>query len=66
MGEKHYICFPIINVDSILKINKRVSHKAYSKHFRYELSDYINNEIIDEDNYSKTDDFIDSPCNFLK
>ena len=65
MGKKHYICFPIINIDSILnidlilKIGKSVSHKAYSKHFRYGLMDYINNKIIDEDSDSDIDDVID-------
>ena len=42
MGKKHYICIciPIITIDSILKIDKRVSHQAYSKHFIYRLRDY--------------------------
>ena len=70
MGKKHYICFPIIsinstlNIDSVLKIYKRISHKAYSKHFRYGLRDYINDKIIDEDSDSDIDDFIDSHLNF--
>ena len=70
MGKKHYICFPIVNInsilniDSILKIDKRVSYKAYSKHFRYVLRDYINDKIIDEDSDSDIDDIIDSHFNF--
>ena len=66
MGKKHYICIPIINIDSILKINKRVYHQAYSKHFKYKLNNYINNEIIDEDSDSDsdTDDVIDNHLNF--
>ena len=66
MGKKHCICIPIINIDSILKINKRVYHQAYSKHFKYKLNNYINNEIIDEDSDSDsdTDDVIDSHLNF--
>ena len=61
MGKKHYICIciAIINIDSILKIDKRVSHRAYSKHFIYRLRDYINNETIDEDIDSDSD--IDNP-----
>ena len=55
MGKQHYICIPIINIDSILKIDKRVSPKAYSKHFRYRLTDYVNDEIIDEDGDSDSD-----------
>ena len=62
MGKKHYICIPLINIDSILKIDKRVCPRAYSKHFWYRLKDYINNEIIDED--SDSDDAIDSHLNF--
>ena len=70
-GKKHYICFPIINnnsilnIDSILKIDKIISHKAYSKHFRYGLRDYINDKVIDEDSDSDIDDIIDSHLNFL-
>ena len=63
MGKKHYICIPIINIDSILKIDKRVSPRAYSKHFKYKLKNYINDEIIDEDSYIDDDD-IDSHLNF--
>ena len=67
MGKKHYICFPIINIDSVLKINKIVYSKAYSKHFKYILNDYINNKIIDDDSYSDNyiDDVIDNPPNFF-
>ena len=63
MGKKHYICIPIINIDSILKIDKRVSPRAYSKHFKYKLKNYINDEIIDEDSDIDDDD-IDSHLNF--
>ena len=71
MGKKHYICFPIINnnsilnIDSILKIDKIISHKVYSKHFRYGLRDYINDKVIDEDSDSDIDDINDSHLNFL-
>ena len=68
MGKKHYICIctPIINIDSILKINKRISRRTYSKHFMYRLRDYINNETIDEDidSDSDVDNPIDSYFNF--
>ena len=68
MGKKHYICIciPIINIDSILKIDKTLSHRAYSKHFIYRLRDYINNKTIDEDidSDSDIDNPIDSYFNF--
>ena len=69
-GKKHCIGFPIIsinsilNIDSILKIDKRISHKDYSKNFRYGLMDYINDKSIDEDSDSDIDDIIDSHLNF--
>ena len=63
MGEKHYICIPIVNIDSILKIDKRLCPRAYSKHFMYRLRDYINDEIIDEDS-DIDDDNINSHLNF--
>ena len=54
----------MINIDSILNINKRVSPQAYSKHFKYKLKNYINNEFIDEDSDSDINDAIDSHLNF--
>ena len=67
MGKKHYICFPIINIDSVLKINKIVYSKDYSKHSEYILNDYINNKIIDDDRNDDTyiDDVTDNPPNFF-
>ena len=74
MGKKNYICIPIINIDSVLKIYKRVSSRACSKHFKYKLKNYINNEFIDEDSdndiddaiNNDIDDAIDSHLNFLQ
>ena len=67
MGKKHYICFPIINIDSVLKINKIVYSKDYSKHSEYILNDYINNKIIDDNRNGDIyiDDIIDNPPNFF-
>ena len=64
MGKKHYICISIINIDSILKIYKSISPRAYSKHFKHKLKNYINDEFIDEDSNSDIDDAIDSHLNF--
>ena len=70
MGKKHYICIctPIINIDSIPKINPIISRRAYSKHYMRRLRDYINNKTIDEDSDSDSD--IDNPFdsyfNFFK
>ena len=57
----------MINIDSVLKINKIVYSKDYSKHSMYILNDYINNKIIDDDRSGNiyVDDVIDNPPNFF-
>ena len=64
MEKKHYICIPIIDIDSVLKIDKKAYPQAYLKHFKYKLKNYTNNEIIDEDSDSDIDDAIDNHLNF--
>ena len=64
MGKKHYICIPIINIDSKLKIYTRVSSRTYSKYFMYNLNNYIDDEIVDEDS-DTDDDVIDNHLNFF-
>ena len=69
MEKNHYICMPVIDIDSVLKIDKRVYPPAYLEQCKYKLKkrkivNYINNEIIDEDSDSDTDDAIDSHLNF--
>ena len=54
MEKKHYICIPVIDIDSVLKINKRAYPQAYLEQCRYKLKkrkivNYIDDEIIDED-----------------
>ena len=63
----HYICIPVIDIDSVLKIDKRAYPQAYLEQCKYKLKkrkivDYIDDEIIDED--SDLDDAIDSHLNF--
>ena len=63
-----YICIPVIDIDSVLKIDKRVFPQAYLEQCKYKLKkrkivNYIDDEIIDED--SDIDDAIDSHLNFL-
>ena len=67
--KKHYICIPAIDIDSILKIDKRVYPQAYLEQCNYKLKkrkimNYINDEIIDENRDSNIDDAIDSHLNF--
>ena len=70
MEKSHYICIPVIDIDSVLKIdNKRAYPQAYLEQCKYKLKkrkivNYIDDEIIDEDSDSDIDDAIDSHLNF--
>ena len=68
MERNHYICIPVIDIDSVLKIDKRAYLQAYLEQCKYKLKkrkivNYINDEIIDEDSDSDIDDAIDSDYN---
>ena len=65
----HYICIPVIDIDSVLKIDKRAYPQAYLEQCKYKLKkrkivNYTDNEIIDEDSNSDINDAIDSHLNF--
>ena len=65
----HYICIPAIDLDSVLKIDKRAYPQAYLEQCKYKLKkrkfvNYIDDEIIDEDSDSDIDDAVDSHLNF--
>ena len=65
----HYICIPVINIDSVLKIDKKAYPQAYLEQCKYKLKkrkivNYIDDEIIDEDSDSDIKDAIDSHLNF--
>ena len=65
----HYIRIPVIDFDSVLKINKRAYPQAYLEQCKYKLKkrkivNYTDDEIIDEDSDSDIDDAIDSHLNF--
>ena len=69
MERNHYTCIPVIDIDSVLKIDKRAYPQAYLEQCRYKLKkkkivNYIDDEIIDEDSDSDIDDAIDSHLNF--
>ena len=66
----HYICIPAIDIDSVLKIDKRVYPQAYLEQCKYKLKkrkhvNFIDDEIIDEDSESDIGDEI-SKNNELK
>ena len=59
----HFICIPAIDIDSVLKIGKRVYPQAYLEQCKYKLKkrkhvNFIDDEIIDEDSDSDIDDEI--------
>ena len=67
LERNHYICIPVIDIDSVLKIDKTAYPQAYLEQCKYKLKkrkivNYIDDEIIDED--SDIDDAIDSHLNF--
>ena len=59
----HYICISAIDIDSVLKIDKKVYPQAYLEQCKYKLKkrkhvNFIDDEIIDEDSNSDIDDEI--------
>ena len=63
----HYICIPVIDIDSVLKINKIAYPQAYLEQCKYKLKkrkivNYIVDEIINENSDSDGDynDTVDS------
>ena len=69
MERNHYICIPVIDIDSVLKLDKRAYTQAYLEQCKYKLKkrkivNYTDDEIIDEDSSSDIDDAIDSHLNF--
>ena len=69
MERNHYICISVIDIDSVLKIDKRAYLQAYLEQCKYKLKkrkivNYIDDEIIDEDSDSDIDDAIDSHLSF--
>ena len=69
--KNHYICIPAIDIDSVLKIDKKVYPQAYLEECKYKLKkknlvSFIDSEIIDDDSDSGSDDRydIDNENNF--
>ena len=71
MEKNHYICIPAIDIDSVLKIEKKAYPQAYLEECKYrlkkrKLTSFIDSEIIDDDSDSDSDidSDIDSHNNF--
>ena len=65
----HHICIPAIDIDSVLKIDKKAYPQAYLEECKYKLkkrklASFIDSEIIDDDSDSGIDSDIDSHNNF--
>ena len=66
----HYICIPVIDIDSVLKIDKRAYPQAYLEQRKYKskkrkIVNYIDDEIIDENSDSDSD-YNDTVDSYLK
>ena len=66
--KNHYICIPAIDIDSVLKIDKKAYPQAYLEECKYKLKkrklvSFIDSEIID-DSDSDSDSDIDTHINF--
>ena len=67
--KNHYICIPAIDIDSVLKIDKKAYPQAYLEECKYKLkkrkvASFIDFEIIDDDSDSDIDSDIDRHNNF--
>ena len=80
LKKNHYICIPAIDIDSVLKIDKKAFPQAHLEQCKYKLKkrkpvNFIDSEIIDNDdedyetiNDDKDDDKNDEgyPCYYRK
>ena len=62
MEKNHYICIPAIDIDSVLKIDKKAYPQAYLEECKYKLKkrklvSFIDSEIIDDDDDSDDDGY---------
>ena len=60
--KNHYICIPAIDIDSVLKIDKKVFPQAYLEQCKYKLKkrrlvNFIDIEIIDDDDDDDDDGY---------
>ena len=67
--KSHYICIPAIDIDSVLKIDKKTYPQTYLEECKYKLKkrklvSFIDSEIIDDDSDSDDGYDIDNENNF--
>ena len=63
--KNHYICIPAIDIDSVLKVDKKTYPQAYLEQCKSKLKkrkamNYIDIEIIDDDSNDNSDDSSDN------
>ena len=69
MERNHYICIPVIDIDSVIKNDKRAYPQAYLEQCKYKLKkrkhvNFIDDEIIDDDDDHDDGYDIDNENNF--
>ena len=62
LEKNHYICIPAIDIDSVLKVDKKVFPQAYLEQCTYKLKkrrpvNFIDIEIIDDDDDDDDEDY---------
>ena len=70
IAKNRYICIPAIDIDSVLKIDKKVSPQAYLEQCKYKLKkrkpvNFIDLEIIDDDEDDSYDSDNKNENNFI-
>ena len=63
MERNHYICSPVIDIDSVLKTDKRAYPQAYLEQCKYKLKkrkivNYIDDAVDSHLNFSVPDSYI--------
>ena len=59
--KNHYICIPAIDIDSVLKIDKKAFPQAYLEQLKKRKPvNFIDFEIIDDDDDNDSDDYNDN------
>ena len=69
MEKNHYICIPAIDIDSVLRIDKKAYPQAYLEECKYKLKkrkpvSFIDSEVINDDDSDDDGYDIDNENNF--
>ena len=69
MEKNHYICIPAMDIDSVLRIDKKAYPQAYLEECKYKLKkrkpvSFIDSEVINDDDSDDDGYDIDNENNF--